>query len=414
MQRLQPVLQIIHVTDLHMTADSANPNHKLHVNRRFSARLAQKMIERFDLFGWNEGTQGHYRKAAVPFLRFLCDWRKDDQRWYGEPGGDSAQTWLVDTGDLTTFGDEESLTAGQNYLDDLRSVLGGCDYRTLYGNHDAWPETHPIHAITGHTWSEISAQRKKIAGRPEWNSDHWLTHPLSVKIPGTGAHIELFAFDTVYWGAAINTLALGSISTEDLETLRSRLRDQWNKSKTKNFRILALHHPLAFPYIYKESHSLYILPSRTLSRAKKWIRELRNDRDDPCGLGPLAHLFLSGHTHIAYPAGKLPDGIMGNQGLLSSAQLQLVGGALMLNKSERAANAAANSAPTRAKRKKPRYCVAAVDWNPCQAQILQFFADPNEHGQLIIVRTPVSSVDGSVYVGEGEESSMVVMTYDTH
>ncbi|MCI0627700.1 MAG: metallophosphoesterase [Acidobacteria bacterium] len=409
-----PVLQIIHVTDLHVKHISASPDHKLYATkRRIAARIAQKIIENLDLFDWNEGTQGHYYHAPASFSRFLKKWREDDKRWYGKPGEDSAQTWLIDTGDMTAFGDDASLAAGRKYLDEWRSDLGDCELRTLYGNHDAWPEILPTHVIFGCMLGEIKIQRQRITTRPEWNFADWLDNPLTVEIPGTAAHgasrIELYALDSVCWGAFSNTRAVGRISAADLETLRKRLREQWQGSQTRHFRIIALHHPLAFPYTYKKSHSLVVLPSMTLRQTAKVMRELRNDRDDPRLLGPLAHLFLSGHTHTAYPAGSIPDGIMGNQGLLSAAQLQLVGGPLMLNKSERAANAAVNQEPTQESRQKRRYMKSVMDWSNCQAQILRFYSDPDQYGQITMHRIPVSAVDGSVYI-EGAPS-VLKMTY---
>lgn len=412
-----PILQIIHVTDLHVKANAANSNHNLNGWRRITARGTQHMIERFDLFDWNEGTQGNYPKANKGFQRFLQEWRETDGRWYGTPDNrNSARTWLIDTGDLTAYGDDDSLTLGQDYLANWRAALGNCELRSLFGNHDAWPEMLPIHTIIGYLRGEINAQQQKIAKLPEWNTTHWLNNPLSIEIPGPKgserSRIELYALNTVLWGAVVNTLALGNISKKDVKEFRNRLRSQWTGSKTKHFRILAMHHPLAFPYTFSEKHSLLALPSMALWRADKWAREFRNDRNDPQGLGPLAHLFLSGHTHISYPAGKLPHNVGDiHQGPLGSAQLQLVGGTLMLNKSASAARKGIKGQSTSFERKKLLYVPGMVNTRNCQAQILRFYADPNEYGQLTMVRIPIRSTDGSNYVMQG--ASVVKMYYDT-
>ncbi len=409
------VLQIVHITDLHCKHIAANAVHRLNARRRYLARLTQYVIERSDLFDWNEGTQGHYRRAPESFRRFLEQWRAKDDQWYGAPGSDSAQTWLVDTGDLTAFGDDGSLRTGLAHVRDFRAALGDCEYRSLYGNHDAWPEMLPAHAIIGYMPSEIKAQRQKIANVPEWNTEQWLANQLSVPIPGTeaygGARIELYALDTVCWGPLQNTLAVGDLTAGDLEALRAKLRAQWDERDTRHFRILALHHPLAYPYEFDESHALFLLPAMLLKDAEGWAREFRNDRNDPGGqFGPLVHLFLSGHTHAAYPAGPLPGNVEEiYQGALGPPQLQLVGGPLMLNRSAKAARAPLAPPGALAERGNRRYVPGALDTTNCQAQILRFYADPDRPGELTLLRVPVNAVDGSVYV-EGEPT-VVSMTY---
>jgi hypothetical protein len=68
---LLPVLQIIHVTDLHFKHVTARGVERLYAKRRFAARFIQNRIEKLDIGGWNEGTQGHYAQAPDSFRRFL-------------------------------------------------------------------------------------------------------------------------------------------------------------------------------------------------------------------------------------------------------------------------------------------------------------------------------------------------------
>src|SRR5947209_17664369 len=165
----QPVLQIIHVTDLHVKHITANLAQKLYAKkRRIGARIIQNLIESHHLFGWQEGTQGHYPRAPEAFRLFLKDLKNNDQRWFSEPGDkDSAQTWLLDTGDLTAFGDEDSIEKGKAYLETWLKELGGVRYRALFGNHDAWPEAHPMAAILGGFQKDVESQRSKIYDKPE-------------------------------------------------------------------------------------------------------------------------------------------------------------------------------------------------------------------------------------------------------
>src|SRR5438105_1614770 len=64
----------LHVSDIHFKDLKANAVHVLNARRRFLARLVQYTIERFDIGGWNEGTQGNYPKAPHSFRRFLEKW----------------------------------------------------------------------------------------------------------------------------------------------------------------------------------------------------------------------------------------------------------------------------------------------------------------------------------------------------
>jgi hypothetical protein len=136
-----------------------------------------------------------------------------------------------------------------------------------------------------------------------------------------------------------------------------------------------------------------------LKGANPCIRELRNDRDEPKGLGLLAHLILSGHTHVAYPAGPLSTNASDiYQGLLAPNQLQLVGGSLMLNKDLSGVKAAVIAPPApEFAWPETKYSIAAKDIRNCQAQILRLFSDTENPGQLVMFRTPVWSEDGSIY-----------------
>lgn len=413
-----PILQIVHVSDIHFKHKAASADHALNGRRRCFARLFHRMVEAFDLFGWHDGTQGAYPKAPESFRRFLKDWRARDDRWYGAAGdADSAQTWLVDTGDLSVFGDDASLQGGQEHLASWRAELGGCALRTLFGNHDAWPGMLPIYALLGFSPSEIDRQRARLAGYPEWNQSRWLAAPLSIAIPGTeafgGSSIELYALNSVCWRAIANTLAVGNIDDADLATYVDGLRNQAAAQPTqRNLRIIAMHHPLVFPYTHSESHALGVLPVKVLLAADDRARKLRNDANDPKGLGVLAHLFLSGHAHASFPAGALPDSVTAiRQGELASWQLQLVGGPLMQNRADDAASR--SSVPTApSDRGSEQFVPGLLDPHNCQAQILRFSSHP-ERGKLTMTRIPVRSVNGSVYEVDPKTTSVTTLSYAT-
>lgn len=381
-----PVLQVVHVTDLHVKHMTANPAHALTGRGRVLARLAQRWLERNNAFGWDDGTQGHYPLAPESFRRFLQWWRGFDRQWRNVP------VWLVDTGDRTAFGDDASIQAGQQHLKLWQKALGNCPVRSLYGNHDAWPGTLP-----GLLPGSITAQQARLGSMEEWNPAEWLRSPLSVAIPGSGASIELFALDSVCWSAIRNTRAVGRIDSSAMEALVARMRIS-NAAGTQGLRILAMHHPLAFPWEDGEVRAAGVFSAMKLLNDEKHARRLRNDKNDPKNFGPLVHLALSGHTHLAHPATGLHGDVVDvHQGLLSPWQLQLVGGSLMLNKSRRAARQMIPPGAAVAVRDHDRFVPSTVDGTNCQAQILRFSASPAHPGALQMVRVPVVSVDGSLY-----------------
>jgi hypothetical protein len=389
---LVPVLQIVHVTDLHVKHTTANAASPLASKTRILARIAQNLVRRRNLLGWEEGTQGHLPRAPKAFATFLEKWwTARDAQWQRVP------VWLVDTGDRTAFGDAESISAGARYIDWWSAALGGCPVRTLYGNHDMWPETLPAFNLT-----QIKDQRDRIRAIPGWDVRDWVRNPLSAPIPGHSATISLYALDTIAWGAlwgsVRNTRAVGHLRGDEVLHLRLLLEGA-AKRGTTGLRILAMHHPLAFPWEASELGGK-IISKLKLLKEEKWAAFLRNDRNIPSGIGPWAHLLLSGHTHLFHPAPGLPQDVTEiTQGALSAYQLQLVGGSLMLNRSSSQRNeGAVPPASTRSNVK--GFFPATVDPHPCQAQILRFYASADrEEPWVKMMRMPVYCDDaGRHYV----------------
>jgi hypothetical protein len=395
-----PVLQLVHVSDIHFKHCNANAVHPLAAKHRF----VQRIIEKYNVGGWNEGTQGHYYKAPQSFEHFLAGWLKKDPRWIRTEDPDSAETWLIDSGDLTAFGDQGSIKLGEDSHQVWRTALHNCPTRRIYGNHDAWPGTQPLHGLFG-LQPEIDKQQLRLASILEWNATNWIAKPISVPIPGpAGSRIELYAVNTVCWDAAKNAVALGEIDPTDIARLRAELSA---RSTVPTYRILVMHHPLAYPYTFKQRH----FPAMVLVDADRWTRELRNDPNVPPGIGPLAHLFLGGHTHVAYPADPLPGNDSDiHQGLLLAHQVQLVAGPLMLNQSAKAARAQAQGATFIDEANRKNYYPTTTNAHTCQAQILQFFADTTKPGLLKLFRVPIYSFDGGASY-EPAAASEVTLAY---
>lgn len=376
----QPVLQLVHVTDMHVKDVTANPDHPLQGSRRAFARFFKRYAQKTD--DWDDGTQGHYPLAPEAFARFLIRWKARFPEWSDVP------VWLVDTGDRTAFGDVASMQAGERHLAQWKAALGDCEVRTLFGNHDAWPGTQPGLA----PWA-VGSQQTLVAQQQGWDTRDWLRSPLSVTLPWGTDTIRLYALNSVCWTLASNVLAVGEVDLASQQALVARLRLDVACGE-RGLRILGLHHPVAFPWTDNESHKAGIVPQMRLKDDEDVASWLSNSANDPAGIGPLAHLILSGHTHLSHPAPGCRDDVVNiHQGVLSPYQLQLVGGALMLNKSRRSAQG--NAAPSA--RAHDHFAPSTVDGARCQAQILRFMAAPELPGTIGLLRFPVRSADGTLY-----------------
>jgi hypothetical protein len=267
----------------------------------------------------------------------------------------------------------------EDYDAELGKDLDDAPQRRIFGNHDAWPAMFPLLA----TGQDIELQRQRVGGRPGWSTKDWLQKPLSVAIPGTKSRIELFAISSVLFGQIENTKALGGIADTALAALRDAIeRRSRPQSEYGDFRILAVHHPVDFPYGRSESNALgkpYLPKTNVLTDVERVVDALSAPAPDR--KGPLIHLILSGHTHVGYPAhGKLPSEVpRHNKGKLHPYQLQLVNGALL-------------SPPDRDPAASKRSIGGAF-----QAQIVRFYTE-GVPGQLAIRRWVLVKSPGSSYI----------------
>lgn len=157
-----PVLQIIHISDLHVSEGLSDKVMLVRQGRVLRLKIRQA-LERHNWVEWHEGTLAHDETAEHRFEEALEDLRDSDDKWFDGTGTSAPQTWLLDTGDLSTYGDEPSIRAGWIKLKRWRVALGDCPMRVLYGNQDAWPGTLPI--LAGGGWRERSEVPTKPSAR---------------------------------------------------------------------------------------------------------------------------------------------------------------------------------------------------------------------------------------------------------
>lgn len=279
MDDFTPFLQIVHISDLHVT-DPKSPN-SVHV--RNSLRKMKYLPA--SIITWIEdGVAPHDRRAVGLFKEFLVEITVKDPHW------SQCKTWLVDTGDLTSLGDKDSLNLGRKFLNDLAKVCP--DLLSVYGNHDAWPGKLPASAAR----SEIAAQQKTLTTLKYNIANAGLA--FQTPIPNGSGEVQLYFVDSIIHDRWRNLWALGEVSDPQLKELLALVDKNYQPGRN-DFRILAVHHPVHYP------------PPRP-----RFQMSMQNDRavattlDTPSAKKayPLAHLVLSGHTHFLYPEhGALPS-----------------------------------------------------------------------------------------------------------
>lgn len=301
MDDFQPFLQIVHISDLHVMAGGSKAADKVREWVRrigyFSDSLAHYV---------SEGTAPHDPLAVPLFKDFLSELTAD-QTWK------NCETWLIDTGDLTSLGDQKSLDTGQAHLNEFRKVCPKS--ATIHGNHDGWPGTFPLFAkpFPLKTQRTELAKRTYAIGTPSC--------PLKLAIPHAGGEVQLYLTDSVIIDRWKNTWALGEVPEAQLTALETLIDGNYRATR-HDFRILAVHHPVHYPPPR---------PSREMVMNNDTRVGTFLDTARPAGTYPLAHLVLSGHTHALFPAlGQLPvQTTLCNHTPLGIQQCQLVAGTLM-------------------------------------------------------------------------------------
>ena len=336
----KPLLQIVHVSDLHLLKDYSESD---------DARIIRRILRRADLIGppiakalgrdenvfrdmveaiWtvNEsGRYGHDEKSIELLERWLSEMVLDDDDWRGVP------IWLIDTGDQTTNGDQSSLEYSYDVLDRLSAALGGAPVARIHGNHDAWPGRPPY-----------TSSSKRLNKHREWlRARHYpASYPndecLTLEVAEMDIGIDVFSLNSIVHDWVGSVLAQGEIaedmywrkgkkwplSGEQVRSLQRFSERRLQADKGRRLRIVLSHHPVAMdkPFRLAHRHSRFI----GLDRASAVASTLAQ-RHSSLGGSPIAHLVLGGHTHRLHPSiGSLEGHAFGRTSVAAESPLQLV------------------------------------------------------------------------------------------
>jgi 3',5'-cyclic AMP phosphodiesterase CpdA len=379
-----PVLQIVHISDLHFHVGPAPQNDRLvqwaiAALSRANPRLGQWLLDY-----WEDGRAGRALDSLVAFEFFLTG-----QAMPNEPPGTppytsgvsalrcaTIPTWLVDTGDLSSAGDDASVRAQIAWVDRMANLMGAGKTIRLYGNHDAWPGKFPL----------IASKKEVGQHRTQFRNAHfagsWPQYPPeSIPLGASGNRVELYCLNSVIHDRYFNTRARGQFrldphwggigAKDQLPELRG-LVAQRSKLPGRAFRILLSHHPIHYPP-----------PAPPLTMSLRGATAVARTLINQAGsTGPLAHLVLSGHTHRLYPGhGVLPP----NAGTphhppLGLHQMQLVVGSL---------SKATRGVPPQAS---PLH---DVDTEPHQCQVLRLYEVPGFADSVEVRRAVIGRNNGT-------------------
>lgn len=288
----RPFLQILHISDLHIMdsgfdyqSRDVDVQRYVQIFRNVNETLANQLK-----LSWEHGSTGHDESALKEFMKFL-------KTFSSHPSFlPSDAIWLVDTGDLSTFGDESSLALGHRWLRDFKAELHA-PFVSLYGNHDAWPEHFPA-------LGSRNVRNHREVFRRKWHRNPRPRPPLTVSIPGTESQVQLFSLNSVCHDVWRNSFARGEIIADPhWSTTLPKVSDQLQElarvaahanGQNRNLRIIAVHHPIHDPD--HQSNRL----TMTLDNADLVAKTLKHHGHNGLS-GSLAHMILSGHTHLLFP-----------------------------------------------------------------------------------------------------------------
>jgi 3',5'-cyclic AMP phosphodiesterase CpdA len=288
---LEPIVQIIHISDLHIVTEWADEANRTLQRLTYLERLRERLEESSWPFRkgivnrlrrWEErlrhGTAPHDPQATEKFFEYIARRAASDEEWADQP------TILLDTGDLTTYGDRASLWEGEVFLRQLRDVAGA-ELITMRGNHDEWPGDLPCFRPTA-----IPSHRARVRQEMAF----WFNHPTvrSFSSRSGGAQVQLFTVTSVTSDFVRNSLALGHVAQDEMEAVFEQMTLS-HRPHVPTLRLLALHHPVSHQPADKSALEMILLNQGSVAQI---LAEA--NRDDQ---RPAIHVVISGHTHVRFP-----------------------------------------------------------------------------------------------------------------
>ena len=402
----KPLLQIIHYTDMHLASDG-------YIDTRWQLKRLYPRLSH----EWQQGWAGPQRAVLNDFIRLIEDLKQgaplDNSE--GDPAWADRPTWLVDTGDGTTFGDLVSLQEWRDWSDSFEQAAKPHGrLMRVYGNHDAWPGIFP--PFEPNLQLAMNIQRNML--RKKHFPACWPEPPWTVSVPGTptpgGAvpsQVELCVVNTVDHDVVLNTLAVGvaardwhwarplsALPDTPADDLATRALAQPGGQYGRHLRIVAMHYPVANDATPGSPRWQKVLANR-----KRFAQDLQGHRQ----VKPLvAHLLLAGHTHMAFPGvGQLPPSASAaTHTPLVAGQCQVVSASL--------SQAILPGSPLKANE---TWAESRARLSPYQCTVLRFYSQDHDPFEIIMDRAIAGADDTGIFsflpLAPGSHQTVERMTF---
>ena len=302
---MQPLLRLVHLSDLHCAPKIEDldvgirkylPPALMELCTRLKIMDVMKVIKFF-----MKGLAGHDKpKAWIELERSIPLALKNDDDF-------EDRTHIVVTGDLSTWGDDDSLRGARNFVTKIARESGLPDPFFIYGNHDVWPGEAGKRAGFP-LFAQKNLGTHRTAFRDTHFRDGWPREFRRLDIPPSGQSVVISSLNTIRHERLHNSIAQGIVRADRYWELRTgnQLAELRARHKEGDIGILLTHHPIHEP---KSAGLLFNVALSALRPVHLQFHELANagavagalSRPETDPKTNLIHVVLSGHTHELFP-----------------------------------------------------------------------------------------------------------------
>jgi 3',5'-cyclic AMP phosphodiesterase CpdA len=241
-----------------------------------------------------------------------------------------AKTWLVCTGDLTTYGDPGRVDGCLKWIA-ATAAKKGVRHCVIYGNHDVWKGEVPLDTPQ----ADLDAHRSAL--RAKTFSATWPLCPvpgaaggapsggpgsLVVPLRRSSRELVVTSLNDVLHDRGPNTVAWGGVTAD--RYWEGGVLDQMDglaaQARKAEIRVVMMHHPVHDP-----ENTVWMI----LLNASQVATRLKVEQPSGCRIGTI---MLAGHTHQVFPEFdelELPRAHRGTtHDPLGDGQVQLIAGTL--------------------------------------------------------------------------------------
>lgn len=320
---LQRIARFLHFSDLHFVRHAGRGSRaktRASVQPLLSSLFPSTDYRNFRNYFLTQGTAGHENRALKLLTRSI-------EQEMAVSGWSAEQTRLCFTGDLSTWGDQDSIDSTCKYLDMLARRFELPEPIIIYGNHDVWPGNPPgadgLPIRSAET--DLATRRSELRYPGGRFGGTWMLG-LGDLCAGRVKIGVALSLNSIVHAPLANMLALGNVG-EDRYWEANPGKDQVDSLEAQvgsdRLAVIAMHHPLYDPASWPVGHQGVGLPALShVLRNHHDVRRALASATNTFTPDPI-HIILCGHTHSVYPDPGDLDSITSAQTLGAHGRLQL-------------------------------------------------------------------------------------------